>query len=77
MFYGYLRVTTGSIWPVAGAPAAVNIAWGISMEVSETRSALVLEYVGGESGLLMICGLLVADAVLIQKLKSAPREAQA
>jgi membrane protease YdiL (CAAX protease family) len=75
VFYGYLRVTTGSIWPVAGAHAAVNIAWGISTEVSQTRSAL--EYIGGESGLLMICGLLAADAVLIQKLRNAAREAQA
>ena len=77
VFYGYLRVTTGSIWPVAGAHAAVNVAWGISMEVSQTKSAPVLEYVGGESGLLMICGLLAADVVLIRKLKNATREAQA
>jgi len=77
VFYGYLRVTTGSIWPVAGAHAAVNVAWGISMEVSQTKSAPVLEYVGGESGLLMICGLLAADTVLIKKLRAAAREAQA
>jgi uncharacterized protein len=75
VFYGYLRVTTGSIWPVAGAHAAVNVAWGISMEVSQTRSALVLEYVGGESGLLMICGLLAADVFLIRKLRNTTREA--
>lgn len=77
VFYGYLRVTTGSIWPVAGAHAAVNVAWGISMEVSQTKSAPVLEYVGGESGLLMICGLLAVDAVLIMKLRNAGRETQA
>lgn len=69
VFYGYLRITTGSIWPVAGAHAAVNVAWGISMEVSQTKSPLVLEYVGGESGVLMICGLLVADLVLISRLR--------
>jgi hypothetical protein len=37
----------------------------------------VLEYVGGESGLLMICGLLAVDAVLIRELRNAAREAQA
>ena len=47
------------------------------MEVSQTKSTLVLEYIGGESGLLMICGLLAADAVLIQKLRNAAREARA
>ena len=77
VFFGYLRVTTGSIWPVAGAHAAVNVAWGISMEVSQTKSTLVLEYIGGESGVLMICGLLAADAVLIRKLRNAARDARA
>lgn len=77
IFYGYLRLTTGSIWPVAGAHAAVNVAWGISQEVSQTKSLLALEYIGGESGVLMICGLLAADAVLIRKLRNAAREAQA
>jgi uncharacterized protein len=32
VFYGYLRVTTGSIWPVAAGYAAVNVAWGISKQ---------------------------------------------
>jgi membrane protease YdiL (CAAX protease family) len=75
-FFGYLRVTTGSIWPVAGAHAAVNVAWGISMEVSQTKSTLVLEYIGGESGILLICGLLAADAVLIRRLRRATRGAR-
>jgi membrane protease YdiL (CAAX protease family) len=76
VFYGYLRVTTGSIWPVAGAHAAVNVAWGVSMEVSQTKSPLVLEYVGGESGVLMICGLLVADFFLIWKLRTLGSQAR-
>jgi uncharacterized protein len=77
VFYGYLRVTTGSIWPVAGAHAAVNVAWGISQEVSETKSLPAFEYIGGESGVLMICGLLAADAVLIRKLRNATHGARA
>ena len=40
VFYGFLRVWTGSVWPVAVAHAAVNIAWGISSEVSRTKSPL-------------------------------------
>jgi membrane protease YdiL (CAAX protease family) len=77
VFYGYLRIATGSIWPVAGAHAAVNVAWGISMDVSQTKSRVVLEYVGGESGLLMIGGLLVFDAFVIARLRSRPRGAPA
>ena len=74
VFYGYLRVTTGSIWPVAGAHAAVNVSWAISMGASQTKSCLVLEYVGGESGLLRICGLLAFDTFAIARLKKQHAE---
>ncbi len=66
VFYGFLRVWTGSIWPVAIAHSAVNISWGLSREVSATQSPAVLEYIGGESGLVMITGLLIADLFLIR-----------
>jgi membrane protease YdiL (CAAX protease family) len=70
VFYGFLRIWTGSVWPVAVAHAAANMAWEIATEVSHTKSGMVLEYVGGESGLIMICGLLVIDMVLIRALRS-------
>jgi membrane protease YdiL (CAAX protease family) len=66
VFYGFLRVWTGSVWPVALAHSAVNMAWALSSEVSATQSPAVLEYIGGESGLVMICGLLIADLILIR-----------
>ena len=47
------------------------------MEVSQTKSAPVLEYIGGESGVLMICGLLAVDTVLILKLRTGARNARA
>ena len=77
VFYGYLRVTTGSVWPVAGAHAAVNVAWGISMEVSQTKSPLVLEYVGGESGVADDLRPARRRPVLIGKLRNAARDAPA
>jgi hypothetical protein len=42
------------------------MAWALSGEVSATQSPAVLEYIGGESGLVMICGLLIADLILIR-----------
>jgi membrane protease YdiL (CAAX protease family) len=66
VFYGFLRIWTGSVWPVAIAHSAVNIAWALSSEVSATQSPAVLEYIGGESGLVMICGLLIIDLILIR-----------
>lgn len=71
VFYGFLRVWTGSIWPVAIAHAAANNAWEIMTELSKTTSPLVLEYVGGESGLLMIAALLIVDIGLIRYMRSA------
>lgn len=68
VFFGFLRVWTGSVWPVAIAHSAVNLAWGLSREVSATQSPAVLEYIGGESGLVMIGGLLIADLILIRLL---------
>ena len=73
VFYGFLRVWTGSVWPVAIAHAAVNTAWALSSEVSATQSPVVLEYIGGESGLVMICGLLIADLILIRVIRRSTR----
>jgi membrane protease YdiL (CAAX protease family) len=64
VFYGFLRIWTGSVWPVAVAHAAANMAWNISSKVSQTKSPAVLEYIGGESGLIMIGALLIISAVL-------------
>ena len=69
VLYGALRVWTGSFWPAAVAHAAVNVAWGVSGEMSTVKSPLVLEYLGGESGLIMIVALLIVDGVLILRMR--------
>jgi membrane protease YdiL (CAAX protease family) len=66
VFYGVLRIWTGSIWPVAVAHAAVNFAWDIASELSVTKSPMVLEYVGGESGVVMIAGLAIFNVILLR-----------
>ena len=68
VFFGFLRVWSGSIWPVALAHTAVNFSWNISAELSETQSPIVLEYIGGESGAVMIIGLAIADLLLLRAL---------
>ncbi len=68
IFYGFLRLWTGSVWPVALAHAAANMAWNLGSEASVTKSAAVLEYVGGESGIIMICGLVLFNIVLVRLL---------
>ena len=69
IFYGFLRLWTGSVWPVAIAHAAANMAWEFSAQMSQTKSAMVLEYIGGESGVIEIAGLLIVDLVLIRLMR--------
>ena len=70
VFYGFLRLWTGSVWPVAIAHAVVNMIWEIMTEMTQTKSALVLEYVGGESGVIMIVGLAVFSFFVIRYMRS-------
>jgi uncharacterized protein len=70
VFFGFIRIWTGSVWAVAIAHAAANTAWEITTEMTETKSPLVLEYVGGESGLIIIGGLLVFSFFIIRYVKS-------
>ena len=69
VFFGFLRVWTGSVWPVAVAHAAVNMAWAISDELTLSRTPLVLENLGGESGLIVIAGLAIVDYFLLRRLR--------
>jgi membrane protease YdiL (CAAX protease family) len=70
VFFGFLRLWTGSVWPVAIAHAAANMAWEIMTEMTQTKSAVALEYVGGESGLIMIVGLAIFSFFVIRHMKS-------
>lgn len=70
VFFGFLRLWTGSVWPVAIAHAMVNMVWEIMTEMTQTKSAVVLEYVGGESGVIMIGGLLVLSFFVIRHMRS-------
>jgi uncharacterized protein len=69
VFYGFLRIWTGSIWPVAIAHGAANTAWNLSSASVRETSPMVAEYIGGESGVIMIAGLLIVDAMLIARLR--------
>jgi membrane protease YdiL (CAAX protease family) len=64
VFYGFLRVWTGSVWPVAIAHGAANGAWELFARSNTTRTPLVQEFLGGESGLFVILGLALISAAL-------------
>jgi uncharacterized protein len=64
VFFGALRMKTGSVWPSALAHGAVNIGWDLSLKLTDTRTPLTTEYLGGESGLFMIAGLAVVTMIV-------------
>ena len=70
VFYGFLRIWTGSIWPVAIAHSTANMAWEVMNEMTQTKTPLVLEYIGGESGLIVIGGLLVFSYAIVRYMRS-------
>jgi membrane protease YdiL (CAAX protease family) len=60
-FLGYLRLTTGSIWPASLAHAANNVFWLLFGGFTVGATPLVSEYLAGESGILT----LAAYALLV------------
>jgi uncharacterized protein len=67
--YGFLRIWTGSVWPVAIAHSMANMAWEMMNRITQTKSPLVVEYIGGESGLIVISGLLILSFILIRHMR--------
>jgi uncharacterized protein len=75
VFFGFLRLWTGSVWAVAISHAAANTAWNVMNNITQTKSPLVLEYVGGESGLIMIGGLLVFGYFVLRYMRGGQYKA--
>ncbi len=75
VFYGWLRLVTGSVWPVAVAHAVFNDALDALGGVTATASPTVQEYVAGESGVLVIASLAVVAFVLSRRIAAMTRAA--
>jgi membrane protease YdiL (CAAX protease family) len=69
-FFGFLRLWTGSVWPVAIAHGVFNLVWGLGSEVIKADRPETMEYVGGESGILIIIALIVTSFVLIPRIRN-------
>jgi len=60
IIYGYLRLTTDSVWPAALMHSAFNTYWAYLLTFTVAVSPQANEYLAGESGLLTILGITVA-----------------
>ncbi len=77
VFYGYLRLTSNSIWPVALAHSAFNMFWTVFSAITvAVTSAAVLEYWAGESGVITMVVIALVAAWLIYRLQRQPRAGQ-
>jgi membrane protease YdiL (CAAX protease family) len=56
MFLGYLRLSTGSVWPAVLGHSAHNSIWAAFAALSAGSTPLASEYLAGESGVLVILG---------------------
>jgi len=56
MFLGYLRLSTGSVWPAVLGHSAHNSIWAAFSALSAGSTPLATEYLAGESGVLVIVG---------------------
>jgi membrane protease YdiL (CAAX protease family) len=73
VLYGYLRLTTNSLWPVALFHGAWNTVWTVLMSVTVASTPLANEYLGGETGLVTILIAVGVSAWLLYLLKKRPQ----
>lgn len=69
VFYGFLQLTGGSVWPATLAHGAVNTAFKMFGLITVTASPLALEYLAGERGVLTLIITALGAAWLINRLR--------
>jgi uncharacterized protein len=68
VFYGYLRLKSGSVWPPALAHSAFNTFWATFTALTLPAAwPLALEYLAGESGILTLGGVVVMASWLVYR----------
>ena len=68
VFYGFLRLNSGSVWPATIAHGAVNTYFKMFGLITITSSPLVLEYLAGERGVLTMVATVLGAAWLIGRM---------
>jgi uncharacterized protein len=76
-FYGYLRIYTGSVWPSTIAHGVHNHAWGtLGVFTATSYPVIVNKYLGGDYGILIVVGGVIAAIWVGHRLKSGMDQAQ-
>jgi membrane protease YdiL (CAAX protease family) len=73
VFYGYLRLTTDSVWPSTLAHGAFNAFWSWFTVFTVTASPLAVEYLAGETGILPLTATAVVAGWVAYRLNRRTR----
>lgn len=77
VLYGYLRLTSDSVWPAALAHGSINTSMALfAMATVAVSSPELLEYWAGESGVLSLLGITLLAGWLILRLNRKPNGVQ-
>ncbi len=68
VLYGYLRLTSDSVWPVGIAHGVYNGAWNLFAGATVAgASPLLLDYLASESGLIPLIGVIILSSWLVYR----------
>lgn len=68
VWYGYLRITSQSVWPAAIAHTSLNLFVEQFTNITIAVSPLAMEYLVGESGVFTLAGILVGVSWLVYRM---------
>jgi membrane protease YdiL (CAAX protease family) len=77
VFYGYLRLSTESVWPSTLAHGAFNSFWSTFTAFTVTTSPLALEYLAGETGILPLSATGIVAGWVLYRLNRGTRSVRA
>src|SRR4051812_17587489 len=69
VFYGYLQLSSKSVWPSTLAHGVVNTAFDFFPLFTVTAAPLALEYLVGEKGVLTLVATGLAAGVILYRLR--------
>ena len=73
VWYGYLRITSQSVWSAAIAHMSFNITVEQLGAVTIAASPLAMEYLLGESGVLTLVGIILGVGLLVYRMNRQPQ----
>jgi membrane protease YdiL (CAAX protease family) len=73
VWYGYLRITSQSVWPAAIAHTSFNITVEQMGIVTIAASPLAVEYLLGESGMITLICIIIMAGLLIYRMNRQPQ----